>query len=61
MNNEIGQIKIKFKFNKLLTSTFFMFYGCSSLKSINLSSFNSNNVTKMGCMFFFKLNRFIFV
>jgi len=31
-NNEIGQIKVKFKFNKLLTSTFHMFWKCSSLE-----------------------------
>ena len=28
-----------------------MFQGCSSLKNINLSNFNTNNVTNMGCMF----------
>ena len=28
-----------------------MFYGCSSLNSINLSNFNTNNVTDMSCMF----------
>ena len=50
-SNEIGQIKVKFKFNKLLTSTYYMFYGCYSLESINLSSFNTNNVTNMICMF----------
>jgi len=52
-SNEIGQIKIKFKFNKLLNSTSFMFYGCSSLESIDLSSFNTNNVTNMYGMFSF--------
>jgi len=50
-SNEIGQIKVKFKFNKLLTSTSFMFYECYSLKSIDLSSFNTNNVTNMRNMF----------
>ena len=52
-SNEIGQIKIKikFKFNKLLTSTCCMFFLCSSLKSIDLSSFNTNNVTNMSSMF----------
>ena len=29
-----------------------MFYGCSSLKEINLSNFNTNNVTKMNGMFY---------
>ena len=29
-----------------------MFYRCSSLKEINLSNFNTNNVTHMSCMFY---------
>ena len=29
----------------------FMFRGCSSLTNINLSNFNTNNVTNMSCMF----------
>ena len=28
-----------------------MFDGCSSLKELNLSNFNTNNVTYMDCMF----------
>ena len=28
-----------------------MFLDCSSLKELNLSNFNTNNVTKMGNMF----------
>ena len=28
-----------------------MFYGCSSLKELNLSNFNTNNVTLMSDMF----------
>ena len=28
-----------------------MFYGCSSLKELNLSNFNTNNETYMGFMF----------
>ena len=28
-----------------------MFYGCSSLKELNLSNFNTNNVINMECMF----------
>ena len=51
--DEIGLIKVKFKFNKPLTSTAFMFYYCMSLKSIDLSSFNTNNVTDMRDMFSF--------
>ena len=27
-----------------------MFNGCSSLKELNLSNFNTNNVNYMGCM-----------
>ena len=29
----------------------YMFSGCSSLKSLNLSSFNTNNVKDMECLF----------
>ena len=29
-----------------------MFYGCSSLKELNLNNFNTNNVTNMICMFY---------
>ena len=29
-----------------------MFYECSSLKELNLSNFNTNNVTDMGYMFY---------
>jgi len=50
-SNKIGKIKVKFKFNKLLTSISHMFSFCSSLESIDLSSFNTNNVTDMRSMF----------
>ena len=50
-SNEKGNIKIKFIFKKLLTSTSFMFRGCSSLQSINSSTFNTINVKDMRCMF----------
>ena len=50
--DKIGKIKVKFKFNQLLTSTFCMFYQCTSLESIDLSSFNSINVNNMYCMFY---------
>ena len=46
-NNESGEIKVKFKFNKKLADMSFIFYNCSSLKSIDLSSFDTNNVTNM--------------
>ena len=29
-----------------------MFYGCFSLQSINLSSFNTTNVKNMSCLFY---------
>ena len=50
-SKEKGEIKVKFIFNKLLTSTFLMFYGCYSLQSIDLSSFNTTNVNNMLGMF----------
>ena len=51
-SNERGEIKVKFIFNKLLTSTFCMFRECSSLISIDLSSLNTTNVNNMGSMFY---------
>ena len=50
-SDEIGTIKIKFKFKKLLTSTAFMFSHCSSLESIDFSSFNTNSDINMSHMF----------
>ena len=41
------EIKVKFKFKQQLTNMGFMFYGCSSLKSIDLSSFNSSDINNM--------------
>ena len=52
-SNEKGNIQVKFVFNKLLTSTNSMFCGCSSLQSINLSSFNTTDVKDMSYMFSF--------
>ena len=51
-SKENGEIKVKFLFHKLLTSTFCMFWKCSSLKSIDLSSFNTTNVKDLTSMFF---------
>jgi len=45
------KIKVKFKFKKLLTNTSFMFRDCSSLESIDLTSFNTTNVKDMSFMF----------
>ena len=39
--------KILIKFKRLLTNMSSMFNGCSSLTSLNLSNFNTNNVTNM--------------
>ena len=50
-SNEKGNIKVKFIFKKLLTSTTHMFFECSSLQSINSSSFNTTNVKDMSYMF----------
>ena len=41
----------KYIFKKPLISTNFMFYDCYSLKSIDLSNFNTQNVTNMALMF----------
>jgi len=48
---ESKELKVKFIFKKLLTNTSFLFFGCSALKSINLSSFNATNVNYMVGMF----------
>ena len=46
------EIKVKFKFKNILTNTSFMFYKCSSLVSINFSSFNTSNINNMEYMFY---------
>ena len=46
-----GKYIIKYKFKKLLNSCNFMFCGCKSLLSLNLSNFNTQNVTNMGYIF----------
>ena len=51
VSDEIGEIKVKFKFKKLLTSTGHMFYDCSSLIKIDLSEFNTINIKNMSFMF----------
>ena len=47
---EAGLFSVKFMFKKLLKSTKFMFYNCSFLKSIDLSSFDSTELSTMKCM-----------
>ena len=46
-----GNNSIKIMFKKPLNNLNFMFYGCSSLTSLNLSNFQTNNVNNMGYMF----------
>ena len=46
-----GKNIIKYKFKNYLTKTNYMFSGCSSLTNINLSNFNTQNVTYMSDMF----------
>ena len=46
-----GKYTIKYSFKNQLKSTHLMFYGCSSLTNIDLSNFNTNNVTNMKYMF----------
>ena len=47
----LKEINVKFQFKKKMENTSFMFYHCTSLKSIDLSSFNTSNVNDMHCMF----------
>ena len=47
-----GKYIIKYKFKKLLNSSNYMFYGCKSISSIDLSNFNTQNITNMEYMFF---------
>ena len=43
---------IKYIFKKSLASTNFLFYDCKSLLFLDLSNFNSQNITNMGYMFY---------
>ena len=47
-----GKYIIKYKFKKLLNSCSFMFCLCNKLLSIDLSNFNTQNVTNMRNMFY---------
>ena len=47
-----GNFVILLKFDFLMNDTSFMFYGCNNITSIDLSSFNSQNVTNMSGMFY---------
>ena len=46
-----GYYKIKYEFKSLLDSTNYMFDNCDSLISLDLSNFNTQNVTDMSNMF----------
>ena len=48
---EIKEIKVKFIFKTVLTNISFMFYECSPLESIDLSSFNTTNIYNMSHIF----------
>ena len=50
--NKEGKYKIEYLFKKDLTKTNHMFYGCKSLTHLNLSNFNTQNVTNMSFMFY---------
>ena len=47
-----GNYIIKYKFKNLLKETNFMFSDCNSLSSLDLSNFNTQNVTNMLGMFY---------
>ena len=47
----MGTYKIKYKFKYYLTKTNYMFSGCKYLINIDLSNFNTKNVTNMNNMF----------
>ena len=49
--NKEGKYKIEYLFKKNLQKTNHMFYCCTSLISLNLSKFKTQNVTDMSCMF----------
>ena len=47
---EIKEYKILIKFKRPLNNMSEMFYNCSSLTSLNLSNFNTNNVNNMSLL-----------
>ena len=49
--NKNGKYQIRYSFSIQLTNMNYMFYDCSSLKNIDLSNFNTQNVTDMSWMF----------
>ena len=49
--SEPGEHTVTFKFNELLINANKLFYGCNTLKSLNLSQFKSNYIKDMADMF----------
>jgi len=47
-----GKYKIKYSFKHYLINTSYMFYSCKSLTNLDLSNFNTTNVTDMSYMFY---------
>ena len=45
-----GTYEIILKFNIMMKDCSYMFFGCSNLTNIDLSSFKTENVTNMGCL-----------
>ena len=48
---EEGNFLIRLKFNNIIKDCSFMFYDCSNITTIDLSSFDTKNVTNMSYMF----------
>jgi len=48
-----GKYKIKYSFKNNLKNTSYIFSDCESLTNINLSNFNTQNVTDMSYMFYY--------
>ncbi len=46
-----GKYKIEYSFKHYLKNTNYIFYECDSLTNLNLSNFNTTNVTDMSYMF----------
>ena len=49
--NKVGKYIIQYSFKNKITKTACLFYGCSFLRYIDLSNFNTENVTNMVSMF----------
>ena len=51
--SKIGNYILNLLFNQYLIDMSYMFFHCSSLTSLNLSNFNTNNVKDMSSIFIF--------